>query len=160
MGLRREQEVPVLLVRVRLLRLGLDADHPAPHGGRVVAQRALEGEVGGRVRRLVLLERVVVEVLVAVGEVRARDTRGRALAGEVVLDPHLALLRAEAARDPVELGVAPDAGAVRGEVPRLAREVLERHVLDLGLLADEELDDGVRIALRGLVGGWTGPRSG
>ena len=92
-----------------------------------------------------LLERVVVEVLVAVGEVRAGDARGRALAGEVVLDPHLALLRAEAAGDPVELGVALDARVVRGEVPGLAREVLERDVLELRALLDEELDDGVRV---------------
>src|SRR5262245_65901635 len=93
MRLRWETQVPVLLVCVRLLRVGLDADHPAPDGGRLVAQRPLEGEVRRRVRRLVLLERVVVEVLVAVGEVRARHTRRGALAGEVVLDPHLALLR-------------------------------------------------------------------
>ena len=93
-----------------------------------------------------LLERVEVEVLVAVGEIGARDARGRALPGEVVLDPHLALLRPEAAGDPVELGVAADPRAMRREVPRLAREVLERDVLDLRFLADEELDDGVRVA--------------
>ena len=145
-GRRREEEVPVLLVGVRLLGLGLDADHPAPDRGRLVAQRALEREVGRRVRRDVLLERVEVEVLVAVGEVGARDTRGRALPGEVVLDPDLALLRAEAAGDPVELGVAADARAVRREVPCLPGEILERDVLDLRVLADEELDDGVRVA--------------
>ena len=69
----------------------------------------------------VLLEGVVVEVLVAVGEVRAGHARGRAGAVEVVLDPDLALLRAEAAGDPVELGVALDARVVRREVPRLLR---------------------------------------
>ena len=62
---------------------------------------------------------VVVEVLRAVGEVGAGDARRRAAAGEVVLDPHLALRRAEAALDPVELGVALDAGVTRGEEPRL-----------------------------------------
>src|SRR5205085_2715914 len=116
-------------VRVRLLRILLDADHPAPHRRRLVAQGALEGEVALAVWRDVLLERVVVEVLRAVGEVRARDARRRAAAVEVVLDPRLALLRAEAAGDPVELGVALDAGMVRREVPRLAREVLEGDVL-------------------------------
>src|SRR5207237_9915914 len=101
-----------LLVRVRLLGVLVDADPPAPHGGRVVAERALEGEVALAIRRDVLLERVVVEVLRAVGEVRACDARGGAAAVEVVLDPRLALLRAEAARDPVELSVALDALAV------------------------------------------------
>ena len=67
-----QDQVPVLLVRVRLLRVLLDLDHPAPNGRGPVAERALEGEVGGRVRGGVLLEGVVVEVLRAVGEVRAR----------------------------------------------------------------------------------------
>jgi hypothetical protein len=72
-SLLREHQVSVLLVRVRLLRFFLDADHPAPDRRRLVAQRALEGEVARRVRRHVLLEGVVVEMLVAVGEVRAGD---------------------------------------------------------------------------------------
>ena len=98
--------------------------------------------------RDVLLERVVVEMLVAVGEVRARDARRRALAGEVVLDPHLAALRAEAADHPVELGVALEPRLVAAEVPGLAREVLQRDVLDLGRRVDEQLDDGVRVGDR------------
>src|SRR4029079_14126469 len=89
--LLREEQVAVLLVGVRLLGVFLDADHPAPHGGGRVAQGALEREVGLRVRRDVLLEGVVVQVLVAVREVRARHPRRRAGTGEVVLDPRLAL---------------------------------------------------------------------
>src|SRR5205823_2320967 len=100
----------------------------APDRRRLVAERPLEGEVRGRVRRDVLLEGVVVQVLRAVREVRAGDARGRARPGEVVLDPDLALLRAEAAGDPVELGVTPDRRVVRREVPRLARQVLDRDV--------------------------------
>jgi len=72
----------------------------------------------------VLLESVVVEVLLAVGEVGAGDARGRSGAGEVVLDPRLALLRAETAGDPVELSVAVDPRTVRGEVPGLGGQVL------------------------------------
>src|SRR5262245_46764437 len=63
MRVGREQQVAVLLVRVRLLRVALDADHPAPDRSGRVSQGALEREVGGRVRRDVLLERVVVEML-------------------------------------------------------------------------------------------------
>src|SRR5439155_5004018 len=117
----------------------LDLDHPAPDGSGLVAERALEGEVGGRVRGDVLLEGVVVEVLLAVGEVGAGHPRGRAGAGEVVLNPRLALLGAETPGDPVELGVAVDLRAVRGEMPRLGRQVLQRDVLDLRALAYEEL---------------------
>ena len=74
MGLLGQDQVAVLLVRVRLLRVLLDPDHPAPDDRRLVAERALEGEVRGRVRRDVLLEGVVVEVLLAVGEVGAGHT--------------------------------------------------------------------------------------
>src|SRR5579884_3524818 len=42
---RREHQVAALLVGIRLLRVFLDADHPAPNRGRVLAQRALEREV-------------------------------------------------------------------------------------------------------------------
>src|SRR6266498_2579565 len=87
--------------------------------------------VGGRVRRYVLLEGVVVQVLVAVREVGAGYARGGALPRQVVLDSYLPLLGAEAAGDPVELCVASDARVVGGEVPRLAREVLQRDVLQL-----------------------------
>ena len=142
----REQQVAVLLVGVRPLRVLLDPDHPAPDRARLVVEHALEGEVGGRARRDVLLEGVVVEVLDAVGEVRAGDARGRARAGEVVLDPDLPLLRAEAAGDPVELGVALDPRVVAAEVPRLAADVLHRDVLDLGAVLDEDLDGGVEVA--------------
>src|SRR5262249_2700622 len=38
----REQQVAVLLVRVRLLRVRLDADHAAPDRARRLPQRALE----------------------------------------------------------------------------------------------------------------------
>src|SRR6266550_1311191 len=140
-----EDQVAVLLVGVRLLRVLLDLDHPAPDRRRMVAEGALEGEVGGRVRGDVLLEGVVVEVLIAVGEVGPGNARGRARAREVVLDPRLALLGAEAAGDPIELGVAIDPRAVGGEVPGLGGEVLQRDVLDLRALAYEELGDGVRV---------------
>ncbi len=92
-----------------------------------------------------LLERVVVEMLVAVREVRAGDPRRRPFAREVVLDPDLALLGTEAARDPVELGVAPDPSMVGGEVPGLSREVLDRDELELRSLLEEELLRGVRV---------------
>ena len=41
-----------------------------------------------------------------------------------------------------------DGGAMGGEVPGLLREVLERDVLELRALLDEELDGGVRVAGR------------
>ena len=125
MGFLAQHQVAVLLVRVRLLGFLLDADHPAPDRPGLVAQGALEREVARRVRRHVLLERVVVEVLVAVGEVRARDARRRPLAGQVVLDSDLSLLRTEAACHPVELGISRDPRVVGREVPRVLRQILD-----------------------------------
>src|SRR5207245_1356834 len=78
-------------------------------------------------------------------EVRTGDARGRALPGEVVLDPHLAFLRPESTGDPVELRVALDTRVMRREVPRLAREVLQGDVLQLRSGLDEELRGLVRV---------------
>src|SRR5581483_9928044 len=153
MRLVGEQQVAVLLVRVRLLRALLDTDHPAPQRGRLLAPRALEREVALRARRGVLLERVVVEMLIAVGEVGAGHPRRRAGTDEVVLDPDLAALRAEPADHPVELAVALEARAVTPEVPRLLAEVLQRDALDLRVRRDEQLDDRVRVAERVGAGG-------
>src|SRR6266550_3773546 len=58
---RRKKEVAVLLVGVRLLGVLLDPAHPAPDGGGAVAESSFEGEVGSRVGRDVLLQRVVIE---------------------------------------------------------------------------------------------------
>jgi hypothetical protein len=140
-----EQQVAVLLVRVRLLRILLDADHPAPHRARLVTEGALEREVRGRARRDVLLEGVVVEVLGAVDEVGAGHAGRRTRAGEVVLDPHLSLGRPEATGNPVELRVPLDPRVMRGEVPRRAREVLDRDVLDAGSVANHDLDRRVHV---------------
>ena len=55
----------------------------------------------------------------------------------------LPLRRAEAERDPVERAVAGDLGALGAEDPRLLVEVLAADVAQAGVLADDELDDGV-----------------
>src|SRR5919197_1240773 len=84
-------------------------------------------------------------MLRSVGEVRASDAGSPALPCEIVLDADLALLRPEAARNPVELRVAAHRRPVRGEMPCLLREVLDRYVLQLGAVPDEELRHGVRV---------------
>ena len=71
-GVGGEQQVAALLEGVGLLGAGVDADHPAPDGGRAVGEHAAEGEVGGRVLGGVLLGGVVVEVL---GAARRRRRR-------------------------------------------------------------------------------------
>ena len=49
--------------------------------------------------------------------------------------------------DPVELRVAGDAGALRAEDPRLLVEALGRDEAQVGVLPDDELDDGVEQAV-------------
>src|SRR5258707_13330166 len=88
---------------------------------------------------LPILERVEVEMLVAVGEVRTGHARRRALAGEIDLDPHLAALRAEAADHPVELAVALQPRLVAAEAPGLLRESLQRDAFDLRGRVDKQL---------------------
>ena len=101
--------------------------------------------------RRVLLGGVEVDVLAAVRRVGAGDLGLGALAGELGLHAHAAAARAEADRDPVEPAVAGDLGALGAEDPRVLVEVLAADVAQLGVLADDELDDGVehRLAVVG-----------
>jgi hypothetical protein len=83
LGLAVEQQVPVRLVGVGLLRAGVDDDHAGVHGAAGVAQRTLEQQVGVGVVGGVVLDGVLVVVLPLVGEVQpehlglgARDPAG------------------------------------------------------------------------------------
>ena len=118
---------------------------------RAALQDAAEGEVGGRVRRRVLLGGVEVDVLAAVGGVGAGDARLGALAGEPGLHPHVAARRAEAERDPVERAVAPDLGALGAEDPAALGELLTADVAQARVVADDQLGDDVEDAVE-LVG--------
>ena len=155
-----EQQVAVLLVGVRLLRVLLDADHPAPDGVRVLAQRALEGEVGLGRGRDVLLEGVVVEVLRAVGEVGAGDARGGAGAAEVVLDPDLARSSSRSRRRPsrARRRARRARGATRSATSRCERFWIETYS-SFARLPDEELGDRVRVAAAGRGATRRTPRS-
>ncbi len=121
----------------------VDLDHPAPDRAGAVAQNAAEGEVRGRVRRGVLLERVEVEVLAPARRICTGDGPARALARELGLEEHLAVRRAEAERDPVERAVALDDGPLRAEYERALGERLRIHEAQVGVLADYEFHDAV-----------------
>ena len=120
MRLRRQHQVAVLLVGVGLLRVLGDADHAAPDRPRRLGQHALEEQVGRRVRRVVLLGRVEVDVLRAVEHVGARQLRGRPRAGQARLHAALAGLRPERHGHPVELArrAPPRPGARRSGASR------------------------------------------
>jgi len=106
----------------------------------------LEREVGRRVGRLMELIRVVVEMLVAVREVRAGDPRRRPAIGKVVLDPDLA--SAEPSRlDQSSSGVALDARVTGREQPGLRGEPLDVDDLRLGPVPHDHLDDAVDVGL-------------
>ena len=75
-----DQQVARLLERVGLLGAGVDDDVALPDRARPSLQHAAEREVGGRVRRRVLLGRVEVDVLAAVRGVGTSHTGVRTLA--------------------------------------------------------------------------------
>ncbi len=99
-----------------------------------------------RVRGGVLLRRVVVDVLAAVQVVGAGHLHPRARPGQQALHARLGTRAAERRRHPVELGVAADGRAVRAELTRLGVVVLDRDVLEVGLVGHDELDDDVQVA--------------
>src|SRR6266487_1909878 len=141
-----EDQVAILLVGIRLLRVLLDLDHPAPHRRRMVAEGPLEGEVGGRVRGDVLLEGVVVEVLVAVSEVGPGDARGRARTREIRPSGRVLLDDAEAA---LRLGDDEEAPEERAAFARVRDSDVERFFEDESL---RNLDEQAVLPERRVVG--------
>jgi hypothetical protein len=84
---------PSLRIRLRFVwyasvrcAVRVHADEPAEDGAAGVHQRALEEQVAGRVRRQVVLERLVVEVLVVLGDVEAQHVHVRARLPQPALD--------------------------------------------------------------------------
>ena len=143
MRLAGEQQVAAVLEGVGPLGALVDVDHPAPDRGRAPVEDAAEGEVGGRVLGRVLLGGVVVEVLAAVADVGAGDLGAGAAAGELGLHPDLAVGGAEAERDPLEVAVALDLGALAGEDPGGGGEGLAADVAQVRAGADDQLGDAV-----------------
>ena len=77
-GALGEHEVAVGLERLRLLRVGPDADEARVHRLGGVLDRALEQQVAARVGRVVVLQRAEVEHLVTVAEVDGGEVGLRA----------------------------------------------------------------------------------
>ena len=129
-GVFGEDQVVVALVAVGLLGVAVDLDHAPPHQPRVVLQGALVEQVAGAVRRLVVLQRVVGEVLLAFGEHHAVDLRvgARADQGHVLVD--LGQAAAQGADGPLQRGVVADQGLLVGEVPDAGAPVLQVDVAE------------------------------
>ena len=89
-----------------------------------------------------------------VRRVGAGDLGLGALAGEQRLHAHACrCAEPKPSDDPVERAVAGDLGALGAEDPRLLVEVLAADVAQAGVLADDELDDGVEQRLALVVAG-------
>ncbi len=87
-----------------------------------------------------VLERVIGEVLLAFGEHHPVDLRLGARADErhVLID--LRQPAAERPNRPLQTGVAIDEALLMGEVPNARPPILQIHIPQLGLRADEQLD--------------------
>ena len=70
----------------------------------------------------------------------------RAGPAEARLLPRLAELAAEAEREPAQRRVARDLGPCRGEVVRVVVQLLRLHEIDLGAVAEHELERAVEVA--------------
>ena len=102
----REHQVVVALIAVGLLRAGIDLDHAAPHGARVVLQRRLVEQVALAAGGLVMLQRVVRQVLLAFGEHHAVDLGVGAAADQRHVLIHLGQPAAQGGDRPLQRGVA------------------------------------------------------
>ena len=136
-----EDEVPVGLVGVRLLRARLDPDEPAEYRERLVAQGSLVQQVGVRVRGEMVLQRVMVEDLVGVSEVQAEHLRVAARGREPGLDVGAARARSPRRRRGC-LWWRPCSASQRMVLKwsTLRPQFCKRDVAQIRALADVELD--------------------
>ena len=87
-----------------------------------------------------LLGRVEVDVLAAVGGVGAGDAGLGALAAQPRLHPDVPARRAKAERHPVKRRVATDLGALGTEDPAALGQVLAADVAQARVVGDDQLD--------------------
>ena len=85
---------------------------------------------------------MVIEELIAVAEVDAEHLGQRVLPAQVRGDRRLRELRAQRDVERVERRVLAENRALGHEVPDVAAPVLNLHVAQLGVLADDQLDHG------------------
>src|SRR3989442_1159954 len=134
-----EQQVAIRLVRRTQTGLGLDPHHADVDAPGAVLERALEEQVGGRVRRDMVLQRAEVEALLAGAEEDATQVGGGSGAFEHRLDPEPREAAAERDVDHPQSSIAAEMEALVGELPGPLAPLLQRDVADLGALLEEDL---------------------
>src|SRR5471032_995364 len=95
---------------------------------RLIVQRALVEQIAARVRRVMALQRLKRELLIAFAEDEAEHVAFGALTREIDLDVGARKLAADGEIQSDELGVAAEFGSLMGEYDSIARRVLRVHV--------------------------------
>ena len=146
-----EQQIFVRLLRVGLLRDGMNVNPSVENALRFVVEDAVEILVAGAMRLRVLDNHVMIGQLLAAREVKAVQNAFQAFAGEFGADVVARKLRAERERMDVHIaGAAKFAGNGR-HVKCVQRLVLEFHVLQRRVVAGDNFRDGIG-EIRGVVG--------
>ena len=90
-----------------------------------------------------VLEGAEVEHLGVVAEVDGHEIALRVVAREQRFAAQPRVVTAERHRRRVQGGISSDVGTLERDLPRLRAVLLDRQVPEPGVVADEELDDGV-----------------
>src|SRR4029453_6701388 len=128
---------------VALVRAVLDDHGPGVDRVRRVPHRALVEEVARGARADVILDRTVVDVLLAAAEVDAEHLRAAAVLGQQRLDLRAREARAERDPERLQVGPTPDPCALDREVRDAGALLLERDVPDPRAWTGVDLDDRV-----------------
>ncbi len=106
----------------------------------MILQRPLVKQIAFAMRRLMVLQRVIREMLLAFGEHHAVDLHVSIFAGEQHVLIHFRQAAAKCADGPLQLAGSFDACFLVGEVPDAGAPVLQVHVTELGACADDQFD--------------------
>ena len=96
-----------------------------PNRAAAIEQGALEQQIARAVRRQVVLLGVVIQVLIAVGEVEAGHAAFGALPVQVELGEVLGQMAPDGAEDPIQRSVPSQTGPFVGEVPDVLAPTLQ-----------------------------------
>src|SRR5437867_2715516 len=124
----RQQDVPVGLVGVASMGTLLDDHGAGVDGVRAALHRALVQKIARGPRSHVVLERSMVDVLVAVPEVQAEHLARAAVLGQQALDLRPGQRATEGDAEPSQVRVARDASPLNGQVRDPIAPLLEDDV--------------------------------
>lgn len=148
-GAAIQDQIAVALEGVSLLCAGQHFDDAHVDAASAMFEGTIEQQVTEAVGNAVQLQRLVVNVLAAGGEVEPQQFAMSAFAAHVQVEEGFGQAAAPTHLNPTQIGIFAHYGTAGEEVPGGMLEILQVHVTDLGIVLQNQLYDS---GLEGVLG--------